>query len=290
MVLASKMAPRNCDAHFCYNYFHSGQGLSFFRFPKDREIANEWARKSNRGDLEDSEQDLNKTKRFCADHFEDCMFMNEKRNQLIKTAVPHLFIFEEEIIRKIHQLDLFFQKKKKEAKGGKRVASKEEEKEEGKWMELVDAASKDCSLTSYVGQVRKDVRMFIEEMGMVPRRRRNETLGLAEKERIKNRIKEKHDSPVAKRRKEATLSFKKELFTNGVSVLEEDFQSPRASSKDIDKATFSDATVLYDPSIIDRLQFSAYTCFRPPIESPRGVGPGFYMRPLALHDFDKGET
>ena len=42
--------------------------------------------------MEKSTEYCSKNILFCADHFEPSMFMNDKRNRLIKTAVPTLFV------------------------------------------------------------------------------------------------------------------------------------------------------------------------------------------------------
>lgn len=46
--------------------------------------------------------------------------------------------------------------------------------------------------------------------------------------------------------------------------------------------------LLYDRSLLDKLDFHRFTCFKTPI-SPSHPGDGLRVRPLAQDDYDKGE-
>ena len=81
-----------CSAINCINSA-AACSLSLFRVPKDPKRSREWIQNSGRRDLMDKSPIYcyNNIK-FCADHFEPSMFMSYKRNSLIKTAVPTLFV------------------------------------------------------------------------------------------------------------------------------------------------------------------------------------------------------
>ena len=81
-----------CSAVNCSKGKKKHPELSYFKVPKDQERAKKWIVNSQRAGLLTRNLDYCiKNIGFCADHFEDCMFMNGKKNRLIRSAVPTIF-------------------------------------------------------------------------------------------------------------------------------------------------------------------------------------------------------
>ncbi|XP_046841870.1 52 kDa repressor of the inhibitor of the protein kinase-like [Xenia sp. Carnegie-2017] len=85
-------ARTHCSAVNCINSKRTRPDLSFFRFPRDPLRSNEWVQNTRRQDL------LNKTANYlynncklCAEHFEECMFLNFEKSRLKVLAKPTLF-------------------------------------------------------------------------------------------------------------------------------------------------------------------------------------------------------
>ncbi len=84
------MGPRACSAPNCKNNATKNKGLSF-RTPKG-ERGKKWIVNARREDLlEEPSEYLYENIKFCALHFERSQFMNDKRNSLVRDAVPTLF-------------------------------------------------------------------------------------------------------------------------------------------------------------------------------------------------------
>ena len=79
-----------CAAIGCSN--SQSQQMSLFRCPKNAERCKKWIINCRRQDLLPINVDYcSKNIRFCRDHFEDCFFMNSKKNSLTFNAEPRLF-------------------------------------------------------------------------------------------------------------------------------------------------------------------------------------------------------
>ncbi|XP_067132215.1 52 kDa repressor of the inhibitor of the protein kinase [Centruroides vittatus] len=84
--------PSFCCAIDCTNSYNKCLGLSFFRFPRDKERCRKWILNSGRVDLLDKTTEfLYSTCRLCELHFEDTEFATIERNKLSITAVPTRF-------------------------------------------------------------------------------------------------------------------------------------------------------------------------------------------------------
>ncbi|XP_012271812.1 uncharacterized protein LOC105695098 [Orussus abietinus] len=85
-------AGNKCAVRYCPSRRRS-TNCSFFRFPKHEERWAEWIKACDREDLrEKGPAYANENARICAVHFEERMFFNCKKNRLIHSATPTLFL------------------------------------------------------------------------------------------------------------------------------------------------------------------------------------------------------
>ena len=82
-----------CSAINCTNNRMANSGMSFFRFPKDKERCKRWVLNSRRQDLLDKSADhLFRSNVLCANHFEMSQFTSPKKIRLKRQkAIPTLF-------------------------------------------------------------------------------------------------------------------------------------------------------------------------------------------------------
>ncbi len=153
-----------CCASFCWStpYSHT-----LFRFPNAKKYggrAEEWAAVANNPELTQMDRyELSRKKHICTEHFEERMFMNDKRNSLVWNAVPTLFIWEEELRKRIEQMDKAMDRHIETA----RVNDKDWY-DVTEWQNLMDAYNHDGIRSR---QISKPLRKFIADIGMRPKKR-----------------------------------------------------------------------------------------------------------------------
>ncbi len=150
-----------CAASFCWNTFAQRH---LHKFPKDIARTQLWVSACNRPELFEKEQHMLNLRTFlCDDHFEERMFMNEKRRSLVWNAVPSLFIWEEDLRKKIHQVD--------KAMGRHRTKlslSQEASREVQEWSKFMDTYYEHGIRSQHLA---RRLRKFVEDMGMKPKKK-----------------------------------------------------------------------------------------------------------------------
>ncbi len=303
---------QTCSADFCYNHTNR-RTVAFFRVPKDSERSHQWLINSNRRDLIGRGVEyMYENIKFCADHFEEQMFMNEKKQSLTPKAAPTLFIWEDEVIKKMQQLDKVYKEERKEKKKAN-TFTRVDAMEEKSWMLFMQLADKKKGSLAWEfhgeqRRSRKDVRLFVQDMGMVPKRRKQVTLDRVREARIKDREERKRKllalaRPLPNKTRKAAPAVIKEIMADDISILEDDFEEEEAppqerghahdkiigdEDKEEEEAEDESETLLYDQALIDTLDFSALTFFKPHIKSPMDLDERFRIRPLSSLDYDKG--
>ena len=80
-----------CAAVSCHNSRRNCK-LSMFRFPKDEGRCKKWVQNTRREDIRHLSVQKLYSYELCSNHFEESQFTNkEKKNRLIRTAIPTLF-------------------------------------------------------------------------------------------------------------------------------------------------------------------------------------------------------
>lgn len=81
-----------CSVKNCRNRYSNSKVLSFFGYPRNKEIQEIWIKNCKIQHLVNPHKKISINLRVCGNHFEDCMFLNvNKRNRLVPNAVPTLF-------------------------------------------------------------------------------------------------------------------------------------------------------------------------------------------------------
>lgn len=82
-----------CSVKNCNNRYSNSNILSFFGYPRTREILDIWIENCKIQHLIEPHRKISINLRVCGIHFEDCMFVNaKKKNRLIPEAIPTLFL------------------------------------------------------------------------------------------------------------------------------------------------------------------------------------------------------
>ena len=82
----------SCSARGCANNSQTTPNLSFFRCPNDPELSGQWILESGKQYmLGKSVAECSEKIWFCGQHFESCMFTDERREELLPDAIPTLF-------------------------------------------------------------------------------------------------------------------------------------------------------------------------------------------------------